>query len=178
MIERRLCMKATGVVRRIDNLGRVVIPKEIRKTLKISEGDSLEIFVEENGIILRKYAILDNLLEIAKHLVDLVHKIYGKNIFITDKEKIIACTKEYRSQYLNQSLSSNMKEKIERREEFYTQEGISMISGQTFFSCFFVPILVDSDALGSVILVQDDITKEDQNLIRLITSVLVKNIES
>ncbi len=171
-------MKATGVVRRIDNLGRIVIPKEIRKTFKIMEGDSLEFFVDESGIILRKYDILDHLLEVSKNLVDLVYQIYGKHIFITDKEKVIASSKEYRSAYLNQYLSSNIKDKIEKREEYLISEKFSIIVGQAVSSCFLVPILVDSDVLGSVILVQDDITKEDQKLIRLIASVFIKNIES
>ena len=91
---------------------------------------------------------------------------------------MIASSKEYRNIYLNQNLSSNIKDKIEKREEYLTSEKFSIIVGQTVFSCFLVPILVDSDVLGSVVLVQDDITKEDQKLIRLIASVFIKNIES
>ena len=80
MIERGLYMKATGVVRRIDDLGRIVIPKEIRRNFKINEGDSLEIFVDSVGIILKKYSLLDNMVKNATILVDSVAKIYQKNI--------------------------------------------------------------------------------------------------
>ena len=88
-------MKATGVVRRIDDLGRIVIPKEIRRNLKINEGDSLEIFVDSSGIILKKYSLLDNMSEISASLVNVARKIYGKNIVITDKERVIAVSKEF-----------------------------------------------------------------------------------
>ena len=73
-------MKATGVVRRIDDLGRIVIPKEIRRNFKINEGDSLEIFVDSVGIILKKYSLLDNMVQNATILVDSVAKII-KRIF-------------------------------------------------------------------------------------------------
>ena len=78
-------MKATGVVRRIDDLGRIVIPKEIRRNFKINEGDSIEIFVDNNGIVLKKYSLLDDMVEIASNLVDVVRKIYGKRHLISSK---------------------------------------------------------------------------------------------
>ena len=112
-------MKATGVVRRIDDLGRIVIPKEIRRNFKINEGDSLEIFVDSVGIILKKYSLLDNMVQNATILVDSVAKIYQKNILITDREKIIAVSKEFQKHFLNKELSNNIKEKIDNRCEVF-----------------------------------------------------------
>lgn len=79
-------MKATGIVRRIDDLGRVVVPKEIRRTLKIREGDPIEIFTEKDGeIILRKYSQIGEMSEYAKQYADTLAHISGHIVIITDK---------------------------------------------------------------------------------------------
>ena len=171
-------MKATGVVRRIDDLGRIVIPKEIRRNFKINEGDSLEIFVDSNGIILKKYSLLDDMVEVALDLVEIVRKVYGKNVIITDKEKVIAAVKELNKQYLDKNLTNSIKDKIEDRSEFFNQESsLIIVDGESIFNYFLVPIIANSDSLGSVILIDDDINDEDKNLVRFITSILIKNIE-
>ena len=178
MIERGLYMKATGVVRRIDDLGRIVIPKEIRRNLKINEGDSLEIFVDSVGIILKKYSLLDNMVQNATILVDSVAKIYQKNILITDREKIIAVSKEFQKQFLNKELSNNIKEKIENICEVFNDSNSYIVVDETNNTpSFLVPILVDSDSLGSVILINDEITDDDKVLVRLIASILVKIVD-
>ena len=178
MVERRLYMKATGVVRRIDDLGRIVIPKEIRRNFKINEGDSLEIFVDSNGIVLKKYSLLDDMVEIAFDLVDVVRKVYGKNVIITDKERVIAAVKDLKSEYLSKELTSTIKERIEDRSESLQQESsLIVIDDETITSYFLVPIIANSDSLGSVILLGDNISEEDKTLIRFITSILVKNVE-
>lgn len=171
-------MKATGVVRRIDDLGRIVIPKEIRRSFKINEGDSLEIFVDNNSIILKKYSLLDDMVDISLDLVDSVFKIYQKNIIITDKEKVIAATKGIMKEYYNREVSSLIKEKIENRSEYlFDDTNMIIVDGQKTSSSFLVPILADSDSLGSVIIIDDIINEEDKNLVRFITSILIKKIE-
>lgn len=171
-------MKATGVVRRIDDLGRIVIPKEIRRNFKINEGDSLEIFVENNGIVLKKYSLLDDMVESALDLVDVVLKIYHKNMIITDREKVIAASKNLNKNYYGKELSSIIKEKIDNRSESLSTEGTFIITEDSSSSSYFlIPILVNSDSLGSVILLDSDIGEEDKTLLRLITSILVKKIE-
>lgn len=178
MIERGLYMKATGVVRRIDDLGRIVIPKEIRRNFKINEGDSLEIFVDSVGIILKKYSLLNNMVQNATILVDSVAKIYQKNILITDREKIIAVSKEFQKQFLNKELSNNIKEKIDNRCEVFNDSNSYIVVDETNNTpSFLVPILVDSDSLGSVILINDEITDDDKVLVRLIASILVKIVD-
>ena len=94
-------MKATGVVRRIDDLGRVVIPKEIRKTLRIKEGDPLEIFTEKDGgIILRKYSPIGELTEFATGYAETLSKTTGHIAFITDKDTVIAVSGGSKKEYL------------------------------------------------------------------------------
>lgn len=171
-------MKATGVVRRIDDLGRIVIPKEIRRNFKINEGDSIEIFVDNNGIILKKYSLLDDMVELSSKLVELVYKVYGKSIFVTDKEKVIAVSKNFEKNYLSKELSGFVKENIDKRSEVTMAEGFSIISSEKLsYASFFCPMIVNSDSLGSIILVDQEITEEDKNLTRFIASILVKNLE-
>lgn len=171
-------MKATGVVRRIDDLGRIVIPKEIRRSFKINEGDSLEIFVDNNGIILKKYSLLDDMVEVALKLVDVVRKVYNKNVIITDKERVIATVKELNKEYLGKELTNNIREKIDSRSEFLNQDSsLVVIDSDNISNYFLVPIIANSDTLGSVILLGDDINSEDKNIVRFITSILVKNVE-
>ena len=177
-IERGLYMKATGVVRRIDDLGRIVIPKEIRRNLKINEGDSVEIFVDNSGIILKKYSLLSDMVEMAIKLVDIVYKIYSKSIIITDKERVIASSKDLTQEYQNHELTSSIKNRIESRCEYFEQDSsILIMDGKSISSYFLIPILVNSDSLGSVILIDDDINEDSKTLIQFITSILVKNIE-
>ena len=84
-------MKATGIVRRIDDLGRVVIPKEIRRTMRIRESEPLEIFTGREGeIILKKYSPISEMTEVAKHYVDSLSQVCGRIVMVADRDKIIA----------------------------------------------------------------------------------------
>ena len=82
-------MKTTGIIRRIDELGRIVIPKELRKNLRIDNGESLEIFVDEESIILKKYSPIENLNTIAERYVNVFNQVIKHNIIVTDINKIV-----------------------------------------------------------------------------------------
>lgn len=167
-------MKATGVVRRIDDLGRIVIPKEIRRSLKINEGDSLEIFVDTNEVILKKYSLLDDMVDLSKKLINTVKKVYNKTILITDKENVIASTKEY----LDKALSSNIQDKINTRSSYVCKDFINIVSSIDVKSNYYLePIIVNSDVLGSVILLDSNIDDNDIKLTGFIVSILEKAIE-
>ena len=166
-------MKATGIVRRIDDLGRIVIPKEIRKTLMINDGDSLEIYVNNNEIVLSKYSFFNNIEVIAKKLVSVFNNIYKKKILITDKEKIIVCSKELESSYLNRNISNDIKKSIiDRIESIGNKKIVDKME-----KIYLIPIIVDSDAIGSIILISDLIDDNDKNIIKLLSAILIKNIE-
>ena len=83
-------MKTTGVVRRIDDLGRIVIPKDIRKSLRIRDGESLEFFVDKETISLKKFSTSADLSEIAQSLLDSIYTTINKSIFVTDRDKFVA----------------------------------------------------------------------------------------
>ncbi len=112
-------MKATGVVRRIDDLGRVVIPKEIRKVHRIKEGDPLEIFTDKEGeIILKKYSPIGELTEFASTYADTISKTTGHIACITDKDMVIAVSGGSKKDFLEKGLSKELEEVLENKEVF------------------------------------------------------------
>ena len=102
-------MKATGVVRRIDDLGRIVIPKEIRKTLRVKEGSPLEIFTDREGqIILKKYSPIGELSEFATEYAETLAKTTGHIACITDKDTVIAVSGGSKKEFLEQNISKDL----------------------------------------------------------------------
>ncbi|MDX5474847.1 MAG: AbrB/MazE/SpoVT family DNA-binding domain-containing protein, partial [Bacillaceae bacterium] len=109
-------MKATGIVRRIDDLGRVVIPKEIRRTLRIREGDPLEIFVDRDGeVILKKYSPISELSDFAKEYAEALFDSLGQPVLICDRDTFIAVAGGSKKEYLNKSVSDVIERAMEDR---------------------------------------------------------------
>ena len=103
-------MKATGIVRRIDDLGRIVIPKEIRRTLRIKEGDPLEIFTDKEGeVILKKYSPIGELSEFATEYAETLNKTTGHIACITDKDTVIAISGASKKEWLEKEVSNENK---------------------------------------------------------------------
>lgn len=158
-------MKATGIVRKIDELGRVVIPKEIRKSLRIREGDPLEIYVEKNGeVILKKYAPLGDMQEISEQYVDTLAKTTGFAACITDNETIIAVSGASKKEYLDKSISSHILNVMDDRAIWSTKDDSIMPiiadDKADYFSQIIAPIIADGDAIGTVILFSNDYKKK------------------
>ena len=109
-------MKTTGVVRRIDDLGRIVIPKEIRRTLRIHDGESLEIFVDNEIITLKKYSSLNELANVSKILVESINKEINKDIIITDRDNVIAASGVNKKKYMGKNISSYLENVINDRK--------------------------------------------------------------
>ncbi|ONI44756.1 stage V sporulation protein T [Candidatus Epulonipiscioides gigas] len=156
-------MKATGIVRRIDDLGRVVIPKEIRRTLRIREGDPLEIFTDNSGqVILKKYSPVGELSTFAKEYAETLAQTTGHIACISDKDQIIAISGATRKDFLEKSISKHLEKVIEsrnilkaRREE---KQFIPILSDgdMSFASEIIAPIISEGDAIGSVIFLSTD----------------------
>ena len=112
-------MKATGVVRRIDDLGRVVIPKEIRKTLRIKEGDPLEIFTDKEGeVILKKYSPIGELSEFAAGYAETLAKTTGHIACITDKDTVIAVSGTSKKEFYEQGISEELEKIMDEKENY------------------------------------------------------------
>ena len=109
-------MSTTGIIRRIDELGRIVIPKEIRKNLRIKNGDNLEILVDGENIILKKYSHIDNLESIASMYAESFYQVLKYNIIVTDTDKIVAVGGNLKKKYLDSGISEEVERMIERRD--------------------------------------------------------------
>lgn len=160
-------MKATGVVRRIDDLGRVVIPKEIRKTLRIKEGDPLEIFTDKEGeVILKKYSPIGELSEFATEYADTLAKTTGHIACITDKDTVIAVSGGSKKEYLEQGISEELERIMDYKENYNSKENNNIAIPITKNdnkekqknSQVVYPIIADGDVIGSVILLAKDET--------------------
>lgn len=158
-------MKATGVVRRIDDLGRVVIPKEIRKTLRIKEGDPLEIFTDREGqVILKKYSPIGELSEFATGYAETLAKTTGHIACITDKDTIIAVSGGSKKEFLEQDVSVELEKLMEDKEIYTSKENSDMAMPITkndnnekrYNSQIVYPIISNGDTIGSIILMSKD----------------------
>lgn len=161
-------MKATGIVRRIDELGRVVIPKEIRRTLRIREGDALEIYTDrEGGVILKKYSLVGELGDFAKEYAESIHQSVGHIAVICDKDTIVATSSSVRKDYApgaplapETAISNELEELIAMRkaQTRLASRGESMIaitkadSDNSNTAQLFQPIIAGGDSIGAVIL--------------------------
>lgn len=150
-------MKATGIVRRIDDLGRVVIPKEIRRTLRIREGDPLEIFVDRDGeVILKKYSPISELSDFAKEYADALFDSLGHPVLICDRDTFIAVSGGSKKEYLNKSVSDLIERAMEERNSVLETEEkeVSIADGneETVKSYTIGPIVANGDPIGAVVI--------------------------
>ena len=150
-------MKATGIVRRIDDLGRVVIPKEIRRTMRIREGDPLEIYTDKNGgVIFRKYSLMEGLADFAGVLCDSLNRSTGRLTVITDRDCCIALSGVPRRELLEKTVSPALEEIMEERRIYQYRSGMTMLpliddTDNKYFLDTAAPILAEGDVLGCVL---------------------------
>lgn len=149
-------MKATGIVRRIDDLGRVVIPKEIRRTMRIREGDPLEIFTNREGeVIFKKYSPIGELQNFAGEYAETLHKTSGMPIFVCDRDVIIAVSGASKREYLEKKISREVEEIIENRSLYQHMQDASNIYitdfGKEHYVSTAMPIIAEGDVIGCVI---------------------------
>jgi len=176
-------LKATGVVRRIDDLGRIVIPKEIRRNLRIREGDPLEVFVDnKGGVILKKYSQISDLLEIAEIYASSIKKHLKCDAIITDRDQVIACEGEIKNDYLNKDISKFLQDTLQNRKSIVEKnlKQVKIVEEvQVKKSHCITPIIANGDVIGSVIILKDtNITDNDVNVCSMTTSFFSKYLES
>ena len=149
-------MKATGIVRRIDDLGRVVIPKEIRRTLRIREGDPLEIYTEKDGeVIFKKYSPMGELSEFAGQICESLHKSTGSITVVCDRDSVIAVSGANRRELLDKRISSQLEQIMEERRPFKSGDGETqppLLEGESQLTALVAaPILSEGDVLGCIV---------------------------
>lgn len=180
-------MKATGIVRRIDDLGRIVIPKEIRRTLRIRESDPLEIFTDREGeIILKKYSPIGEMSSFAKQYAESLSQAAGKAALFSDRDQFIAVSGGYKS-ILGKSISKELEEALTKRETIISSKGdpsfipIAQDMTDPFVNEAIYPILCEGDIIGSVLLIDNGekgkMGEVDQKLLQSAAGFLGRQME-
>lgn len=160
-MEVNLPMKATGIVRRIDDLGRVVIPKEIRRTMRIREGDPLEIYTSVDGeVIFKKYSPVGEISTTATQFVDILSKIGNCPAVICDRDHVIAAAGIQKKEVLDRRVSNSLEDLMEQRmSHAYTgpdDSQLAPIEGVDKFAIACTPIIAQGDVNGAVIMLAPD----------------------
>lgn len=174
-------MKATGIVRRIDDLGRIVIPKEIRSTMHIRESDPLEIYTGNSGeIIFKKYSAIGEIPTTAEKFAEILQKETLCPVIITDRDSVIAVSGASKSEFLGKNLSEEAEKLIEKRTQFVQSDGsktVLPIEGVENYAKIISPILTNGDISGSVIVLNSE-SKTDINICAKMTSMTSKFISA
>lgn len=181
-------MQGTGIVRRIDELGRVVIPKEIRKTLRIKEGDPLEIYADKENLVIKKYSPITSIDDFVKIVADGIEELTERVCLITDNDKILYISKGKLKEVVGKNISENLIKVLKERKSVVS----SRIDGGTIYSIcdgydfqsenqIIVPIISNGDCYGACVLFDKDKTShldgEDVKIVQLGATFLSKQFE-
>ena len=180
-------MKATGIVRRIDDLGRVVIPKEIRRTLRIREGDPLEIYTEKDGeVIFKKYSPMGDLQDFAVQICESIGKNTGHIAAVADRDAIIAVAGIPKRELLEKRNSAALEQLMEQRKSYRYRAGETRLrpvdSVDRYHLGVAAPIIAEGDLMGCVMLLMNENdtapTESEQKLAQTVAGFLGKQMES
>ncbi|MFI3325056.1 MAG: stage V sporulation T C-terminal domain-containing protein [Clostridia bacterium] len=168
-------MKATGIVRRIDDLGRIVIPKEIRRTLKIQEGSPLEIYTDNDGnVIFKKYSPVGEMLNLAEIYAQTAWESFGLSCAVVDTEKVIAVCGNAKKDIKNQNISSRMRNFLGQRKVKNTSEAIQLCENSEKYCSVTSVINSQGDPIGAIAFYDcaDKITQSHQMAIKTMATLL------
>lgn len=179
-------MKATGIVRRIDDLGRVVIPKEIRRTMRIREGDPLEIYTSNDGeVIFKKYSAISEMSQNATQVAEIMVRLAGCPVVIFDRDHVVAVAGVSRKEFSERRVSPSLEDIIEGRKNFFRTEAgdnsVIPVEGIDRAAAACAPIISAGDVTGAVAFLDDGTgsvaTELQMSLIQAASQFLGKQIE-
>lgn len=167
-------MAKSGITRRIDELGRIVVPKEIRYNLGIRDGEPLEIYIENKAIVIKKYSQVENIKDISKNICEIISDICNVEIIITDREKFIASSNNLKT-ILNSKLDEKYKKLIDNRE-MYISENKEIFHNSNLYLTI-VPIITSIDCSGLIIILSKE--KSDVNLkyAKIVQKLIVQKLD-
>ncbi|HHW24936.1 MAG TPA: stage V sporulation T C-terminal domain-containing protein [Bacillota bacterium] len=184
-------MKATGIVRRIDDLGRVVIPKEIRRTMRIRDGDPLEIYIDRDGeVIFKKYSPIGELTSFASQYAETLYKTCELSVLITDRDSVVACAGVPKKEFADRRISTDLEGIIEARSLYVHNPGdrtqIAVEDSTSYYISCAMPIITEGDVIGCVVSLapmgtENDTSRNHETEIKLIQTAanfLGKQLES
>jgi AbrB family transcriptional regulator (stage V sporulation protein T) len=179
-------MKATGIVRRIDDLGRVVIPKEIRRTMRIREGDPLEIYTDNDGeVIFKKYSPLGELSSFSTQYAEVLQKTGGHPVVVCDRDHVIAVAGIPKKELLERRVSTSLEDCMEQRKAFLYAAGdsarVQPVEGDDRFAIAGAPIIASGDVCGSIMFIAENTSTSageiEQKIIATAAAFLGKQME-
>ena len=183
-------MKATGIVRRIDDLGRVVIPKEIRRTMRIREGDPLEIFTDRDGeVILKKYSPIGEIGEFAQEYVEAIYKSTGHIALIGDRDAIISVAGAGKREYMDKTLSQDLERLMMQRQHYVSnKENGTLIplldqeeDPEIYEAQALSPIISEGETIGVVVIASKEkgknLSDAEQKVVHTAASFFGKQME-
>jgi len=176
-------MKATGIIRRVDELGRIVIPKEIRRTLRIREADPLEIFTDRDGeIILKKYSPIGELSNTAQEMAEALAQVTGELVCICDQDQVVAAAGSESKKYMNKSITADVENQIQNRESVCGSGArIKVMDEDEHTSIALAPIICSGDAIGAVAIIgkkeRSVMGEQELKLATVAAQYLGKNLE-
>ena len=179
-------MKATGIVRRIDDLGRVVIPKEIRRTMRIREGDPLEIYTSREGeVIFKKYSLIGGLDDFAAQFCETLNRNTDFTAAVTDRDTVIAIAGTGRRELLGKQISADLERVMDERSIYQYTGGERLLfvsdSSEQYIAAVAAPILCEGDVLGLVLFISGEHRipgESEYKLAQTVAAFLGKNMES
>ena len=168
----------SGIVRKVDELGRIVIPKELRKTLNIKNSDDLEITIDNNKIVLEKFYRLKNLKEALNFYYSIFEKFLSSRYIITDKENVLLASKNINF-IDNQKISYQLIEAIDSRRQFLDNKLLKITDNyEVNINYYFCPLIVNTDVLGSIIIFDENrISDRDLLILDIFKFLLKEKIE-
>lgn len=172
-------MELTGIIRKIDDLGRIVVPKEIRRKIKINEGDQVDISLSKDGIInIKKYLPLGDKYELLKDLADALSKNLGFKIVITDKEKVIISSLK-NNELIGEYINTEVMDYIKTRENYISKDIKGkefLVERKEFSAIAILPIILETDCIGSICVLsgisKNKFELEDMNIIKFVLEFL------
>ena len=180
-------MKATGIVRRIDDLGRVVIPKEIRRTMRIREGDPLEIYTSKEGeVIFKKYSLLGDLDDFSAEICETMSKSTEQTVAVADRDAVIAISGGFKRELLGKHISEALEQIMEDRRIFRSGGEVRavQVTGENdrLFAVLAAPVISGGDVMGLVFFVSENAEQEigetEYKLAQTIASLLGRHMEA
>ena len=152
-------MKATGIVRRIDDLGRIVIPKEIRRTMRIREGDPLEIFTGVDGeLIFKKYSPLGEMRHFSAKYAESLCKAAGISVAVCDRDTVLAASGAGTKELVEKPISSPVSSFLEKRQSYVSDGGndVTLTEGGSGRVAYLSPIITSGDVVGGIMMLRRD----------------------
>ena len=167
-------MPSSGITRRIDELGRLVIPKEMRYNLGIRDGEPLEIFINDGSIIIKKFSQVENIKNVSESICEIISDVCNVEVLITDREKIIAASKELKN-LINTPLGDIHKKLVDNRETYISKNTETMFDVNKFFTI--LPIITSIDCSGLIFIISNNTNNENIKYAKIIQKLLVQKLD-